>query len=80
MTILSVLCDRRLNRRQRSSRDPSAPARLRRGPSVGMTRKFTLYQEGVERRLTSSRTLNTKELFGRPGLGNFFVWRGKYLV
>jgi hypothetical protein len=45
-----------------------------------MTRKFAFCRDGVERCSTPTKELKAKELCGGPGLGNFFVWRGKYVV
>ena len=45
-----------------------------------MTRKFAFCRDGVERCSTPTNELNPKELLDCPGPGNFFVWRGKYVV
>ena len=45
-----------------------------------MTRGFAFCREGVERCSTPTNELKTKELCSGLGLGNFFVWRRKYVL
>jgi hypothetical protein len=45
-----------------------------------MTRDFAFCLDGVERCSTPTKELNTKELCDSQGLGNFYVWHGKYVI